>query len=60
MELKPSPYSKPFTAFILNIAFPKSACNLSNTGSPKPIGVPFITQLTMPPIVSPSFLMSSI
>ena len=31
---KPLPYSKPFTALMESIAFPKSACNLSNTAPP--------------------------
>ena len=56
VPLKPLPNSNPFTAFIDNIAFPSSACSLSNTGSPRPIGQFSITQLTYPPIVSPSFL----
>ena len=34
----PLPNSNPLTALMDNIAFPNSACNLSNTGSPKPIG----------------------
>jgi chorismate synthase len=57
---KPLPISKPFTAFIDNIAFPKSACNLSKTGSPSPIGTFCKTQVIVPPIVSPSFLISLI
>lgn len=51
---KPSPYSKPFTALMPSIALPSAACSLSNSGSPKPTGHPFITQLIMPPMVSPS------
>ena len=39
-----------------NIALPSSACSLSKTGSPSPIGQFSITQLTSPPTVSPSFL----
>ena len=35
---KPLPYSKPLTALMDSMAFPSSACSLSKTGSPKPIG----------------------
>ena len=44
------------TALIDNIAFPSSACNLSNTGSPIPTGTFLIIHETTPPMVSPSFL----
>jgi len=59
-DAKPEPISKPFTALILNIAFPRSACSLSNTGSPNPTGQFSITQVITPPILSPAFLVSSI
>ena len=47
--LKPSPISKPFTAPIDMIAFPRFASNLSNTGSPSPAGRPVITHSHIPP-----------
>ena len=43
-----------------NMALPSSACNLSKTGSPKPTGTFCITQVIMPPMVSPCFLTSFI
>ena len=55
-QLKPSPYSKPFTAFMPSIALPNCACSLSNSGSPSPAGQPFITHVMIPPTVLPSAL----
>ena len=48
----PEPISNPFTALMLNMAFAKSACSLSNTGSPNPTGTPVITAVTVPPVLS--------
>ena len=45
---------------MLNIALPKSACNLSKTGSPKPTGQLIMVQEILPPIVSPSLRIPSI
>ena len=56
---KPNPYSNPFTALILNIALPRSACNLSKTGSPSPAGQLLIKQVIIPPVESPSSFKSS-
>ena len=56
----PLPNSKPFTAFIESIALPNSACNLLKIGSPKPTGMFCATQVIVPPIVSPAFLISLI
>lgn len=57
---KPSPYSNPFTALIVNIACPNAACNFPNTGSPRPMGTPCATQVMTPPIVSPLDFTSAI
>ncbi len=53
--LKPEPISTPLTAPMLIRAFARSASSLSNTGSPKPCGIPFARISTTPPIESPSF-----
>ena len=53
-EENPLPNSTPFTALIENIALPRSACNLSNTGSPSPIGTLTATISAIPPTESPS------
>ena len=60
IEEKPLPYSNPFTALIESIALPNSAWSLSKTGSPSPAGTFFISQVTLPPTVSPSFLIALI
>ena len=52
--LNPSPYSKALAALILSMALPKAACSLPNTGCPNPIGHPLMTQVSVPPMVSPS------
>ena len=45
----PTPYSTPNTAGKLKRAFPKSAFNLSKTGSPSPAGTPVATTSATPP-----------
>ena len=51
---KPLPISKPLTAPIESIAFPREASSLSNTGSPIPGIMPSTTHSMIPPIESPS------
>ena len=35
------------------MALPKAACSLPNTGCPNPMGHPLMTQVSVPPMVSP-------
>ena len=53
---KPAPISTPFTAFIDIIPCANNASNLSNTGSPNPIGIFLPIIVTLAPIESPDFL----
>ena len=56
----PAPYSTPSTAGRLNIALPRSALSLSNTGSPQPAGTCVATSSATPPTESCSLRMRSI
>ncbi len=57
---KPEPISNPFEAGRLITARARSASSLSNTGSPRPAGIPRTTQVTTPPSESPSLRAASI
>ena len=48
----PDPISNPFVAGMLSIAWASLASSLSKQGSPRPIGVLRITQVTVPPMLS--------
>ena len=54
---KPSPVSTPLTAPKEKSACPNFASNLSNTGSPSPIGSPLAIHSTTPPEEFNSFFM---
>ena len=55
----PAPYSNPRTAGSDNSALPRSAFNLSNTGSPSPGGTPVATSSQTPPTESRSLRTAS-